>query len=120
MPAKKTKTTIYAIILIAILLLIAIYHIKNTKPVRDNGLVGDQICGNFLNEADQDSCCSEAHKDDFVIACVGGWQYISGYDKCQYVCDDQGIACTEEAKVCDNGNIVSRNHENECEFDPCE
>lgn len=28
-------------------------------------------------------------------------------------------ACTEEAKICPDGSAVSRNSENDCEFDPC-
>lgn len=34
-------------------------------------------------------------------------------------CSGQGIACTEEARICPDGSAVGRNPENNCEFDPC-
>ncbi len=42
-------------------------------------------------------------------------------------CDDgkrlpsrsQGIVCTADVKACSDGSYVSRNPDNNCEFDPC-
>lgn len=31
----------------------------------------------------------------------------------------EGIVCTEELKVCPNGDYVARNPDNNCEFDSC-
>jgi len=117
---KHDKIAMYALLIIVALILVASYYLSNQDaPVRDTGLVGDQLCGNFVSEENQDSCCSEGHKNDFAVQCVGNWQFISGLNKCQYVCDDGLIACPEDAKVCEDGSVVVRDHENECEFRTC-
>ena len=33
--------------------------------------------------------------------------------------DHGGVACTEDLRVCPNGDYVARNPENNCEFDSC-
>jgi len=33
--------------------------------------------------------------------------------------DSSGVVCTDDMRVCPNGDYVARNPANNCEFDPC-
>ena len=47
----------------------------------------------------------------FLVACDDGKRLPKR--------DNAGVACTEDMKVCPNGDYVARNPDNNCQFDPC-
>jgi len=119
---KKNSTLILIFILVlALLVFSTVFYLSNSEDLgRRGSLVGDGVCGNIPQEDGQDFCCEKAHEGDQHILCVGGWEYVSGMATCQYVCSEGLPSCTEDARVCPDGETVVRNPELECEFDACE
>lgn len=116
----KKQTLISVSIIVAILLIgVAMYYWYHQAAGRASALVGDSICGSPLSAEAQDACCATAHEGDITAQCVGGWRYVNGMRKCQYVCDGVMPACTLEAKSCRDGHSVARNASNDCRFDRC-
>lgn len=115
---KKPLTTL--ILIIMILLLATIYYLINANKLdRRSNLIGDKVCKSFADQKGQDDCCTNFHKDDITIQCVGKWEYINGLEKCQYVCVDSLPSCPEDTLVCPDDSVVHRNPELECNFDSC-
>ena len=94
-----------------------LYLFNSDRLKRDN-LIGDVVCGN-LDKEGQDFCCTRAHADDIVPACLGNWSYVEGIKQCQFLCEGSLPVCPDGVKVCDNKQSVERNASNECTFDEC-
>ena len=92
-----------------------------SEDFRRGGLVGDAICGNFATKGTQDKCCSDLHENDVIPSfyAPGDWQYVPGMKQCQYIFIGALPGCTEDAKICPNGRVVSRDPEDGCRFKPC-
>ena len=118
---KKPLVLVYALFLIIVLFTVASYYLVNQgNSGKRTNLVGDGLCGNFVNEVNQDSCCAQAHEDDITDACVGKWEYASALERCQFVCEGNLLACPEDARICSDGETtVVRNASLDCEFDAC-
>ena len=115
---RKKGTGILLIFLIVVFLATTVYYF--TAPSEDykrGDLVGDGVCGNIGSEEGRNECCSNAHAEDIHIQCVGGWRYISDGNRCEYVCDFN--ICADDVKVCDDGSVVERDSESDCEFEEC-
>ena len=65
----------------------------------------------------RNECYSSAHAEDIHVQCVGGWNYITDREECRYVCDVN--ICANDVKVCDDGSVVRRDVEKDCEFEEC-
>jgi hypothetical protein len=114
------KKTISLIIVFIIVILAAIFYLLNQdKMDRRGDIVGDGICGDFGDEYAQDSCCADVHAEEFHVLCEGEWKYLSGVRKCQYVCIGELPSCTEDFRVCESGDVVGRNPNQDCEFNSC-
>ena len=109
------KIHILSVLFVAIVLfVIAVVYLYNQDEVgRRTDLVGDGICGNFLDGESRDNCCIQVHADD-TVECVGKWRYIDGVDECTYICasfnEDEQVACLEaegEWKTFSNGCVDS-------------
>jgi hypothetical protein len=97
----KKQTLVSASIIVAVLLIgVAMYYWYHQAAGRASVLVGDGICGSPLSAEAQDACCATAHEDDVTPQCVGGWKYVNGMKKCQYLCDGATPSCTLEVKSC--------------------
>jgi len=108
------------LIVLAFLILTTVYYLLNQDRLdRRTPIVGDGVCGSFVDEEGQDFCCSRAHEDDVRVQCVGSWEYVSGQGLCQYVCEGALPACQEDARTCEDGGTVVRNASNECRFNEC-
>jgi len=116
---SKYFSLVLLIIVALFLISSSIYYLIGSKGFKRGGLIGDAICGNFASEETQDQCCEDMHENDVTIACEGSWKFVSGNEKCQYVCQGSLPFCQEDSKTCPNGKIVERNPENDCNFDPC-
>jgi len=84
----KPKMLVVLVLIVAFLLLGAAgyYYTNQEKLDTRTGLVGDAVCGNIPDGDGRKICCAEAHKDDIVIACVGGWSYLEDEQKCIFLC----------------------------------
>ncbi|MCA9485695.1 MAG: hypothetical protein KC506_02525 [Nanoarchaeota archaeon] len=111
------------VLLVAVFVVIvaaSFYYIAHQSEIgRRSNLVGDGLCGNYIRSEDRDGCCANVHEGDVTIQCVGSWDYVTGIQFCEFVCEDEEPKCPEDAKICDNGNVVERNASNECFFDGC-
>jgi hypothetical protein len=116
---KKKSFMIY-LFLIVFLVAVIFYFVFNKDDIKNTAFIGEGVCGNFDDGKLQDICCKEMREGDDVTLCDGVWRYISGISQCQYVCLKLGVSCPEDLKTCDNGEVVSRDSDNECEFYECE
>ncbi len=117
---NKRLMAIYLMILLVFLFSVAAYFVESKDySLRRTALIGDGICGNMPGESGQDSCCAQAHEDDITIQCVGRWQYVSGIEECQYICEGGLPTCPNDENLCENGSNVTRSPKNDCDFNEC-
>ncbi|GEM_PF-6206085 len=116
---RKDVVLYFLIVSVALFVISAYFFIEKPDFWRESFLVGDSVCGSFNDEEAQDNCCAEGHKGDIAADCLGDWIYLNPERNCQFVCEGAEPVCTEDAKICDNGIVVSRNASLECEFNPC-
>ena len=118
--AKRAGSVVILIIVILFMVGAGIYWLTNSEKLwKRSDLVGDGICGNLPSTEGQNNCCAEVHGEDIIIACEGGWEYVSGIKQCQYVCNGEKPVCPEDARECSDGSVRERDAGNECEFDEC-
>jgi hypothetical protein len=117
---RKRDRIITLVLVLVVIVAFSVFYLMNQNDLgRRGNLVGDGICGNYVSEEDRDGCCATVHSESEHEDCVGGWEYLSGIEFCQYVCSGQEVECPEDVKVCDDGRTVERNASNECFFDEC-
>jgi hypothetical protein len=89
---KYVKTLMVSVIVALMLGSLVGYYIARQGDLgKRTEIVGDGICGNFLDAEDQDFCCAEGHKGEPHILCDGEWKYVEGEKICKFVCDDEEI-----------------------------
>lgn len=119
----KKKNNQGVAVFIAVFVIIAagaFYYLFNQNEMDRRGdIVGDRICGDFANKEAMDSCCKDVHSGDVHAMCEGGWEYLSGTRKCQFICTGSLPSCTEDFRVCESGDVVGRNPEQGCDFYSC-
>ena len=105
----------WILIIIAIILFLIIGIIAFVMP---QALISDSFCGKRTSEESQNDCCSNLHKGEPSVECIGSWEFLEGIDSCRFFCASR-ISCPDGAKACEDGTIVMRNRDNECFFDEC-
>jgi hypothetical protein len=120
MKKKQDNRVASLVVVIAVIVLAAIFYLLNQNTMDRRGdIVGDRICGDFVEVDAQDGCCGDVHKGEIHALCEGKWEYVEGVRKCQYVCIGTLPSCSEDFRVCESGDVVGRNPEYECEFNNC-
>ena len=118
--SDKGKLVLMGVVLVLFLVFVGVFYLKNQGDVgQRTPIVGDGLCGELGSVEAQSKCCALAHERELVIDCVGKWKYNQSTKLCSFLCNNEQVFCTEDAKLCDDGTSVVRNSSNNCEFNDC-